>query len=734
MPTTITTDWIRPDRDPDHYMLDLRNVDTIHEIRTRYRGITYYRSLDPASPLWETYWPHPVPYEHHGIWCTIVDNPTTDNPPKWKHPPSVVEYLHGPQDHHHNGPLPHSFQLTFAANPNNAYTSFTQALAQIIVVVGNVAPDQQTLQNSGLAGTMLPYINGELQEIPRVFNVQMQGPWGTINRTTDSLLNSGLTSWPHPMSPTHPWTPFFYYQRPHWNQAVISETSTNIVYGQNVTITVSAQDGEPYHARIWAMVRIWPQEIIAHMYNPVLRVFDSTARNNYWQTGTGSFGTVDHNEVTDWVEIAQLRDHATAYDWEKHRYTVRSGSHAAGPIASSLRLGAFQLSYDVTYTAAEPVVTTDDASNILDKSAQLNAEVTDTGGENPNRYFRWGETSESLDNIEDCGVHPDADEDTYYTVINDLDPQTTYYFQAYAENSAGIGEGDIKSFTTAIPAPQVETLTATDLSHDQARIRGNVVETNGPDPVRFIRYGISADQMSQVIDCGTGGTGEYSAMATSLIPNKTYYFQAYATNANGTGYGNIKAFKMHKQPKYIEGGAFSAFEVVLDKATTINEITLYPLAHKPTEIVHIIAEDDVNQESHNVHKIVGIYADIKPFSITREHTITFESISVKRIEVLLRQENHETSVYRIPEQYINSQELWDQIKLGYSEHRWDADRTANLINPSFIQNVIDRYSGWNSYLQQYEREIKDWEEHEDRVRIAWGKYEEALQAWREGQS
>jgi len=39
------------------------------------------------------------------------------------------------------------------------------------------------------------------------------------------------------------------------------------------------------------------------------------------------------------------------------------------------------------------------------------------------------------------------------------------------------------------------------------------------------------------------GTGSFSSNMTGLIPNTTYYVKAYATNSEGTGYGNILTFK-----------------------------------------------------------------------------------------------------------------------------------------------------------------------------------------------
>jgi len=38
------------------------------------------------------------------------------------------------------------------------------------------------------------------------------------------------------------------------------------------------------------------------------------------------------------------------------------------------------------------------------------------------------------------------------------------------------------------------------------------------------------------------GTGSYFSSVTGLTPGATYYLRAYATNRNGTGYGNTLSF------------------------------------------------------------------------------------------------------------------------------------------------------------------------------------------------
>ncbi len=39
------------------------------------------------------------------------------------------------------------------------------------------------------------------------------------------------------------------------------------------------------------------------------------------------------------------------------------------------------------------------------------------------------------------------------------------------------------------------------------------------------------------------GIGAFKSSLSNLTPNTTYYFRAYATNTQGTGYGKVESFK-----------------------------------------------------------------------------------------------------------------------------------------------------------------------------------------------
>jgi len=118
---------------------------------------------------------------------------------------------------------------------------------------------------------------------------------------------------------------------------------------------------------------------------------------------------------------------------------------------------------------------------------------------------------------------------------------TTYYVRAYAANVYGKSYGELKSFTTSPPVlPLVwpPSFDINDISNTAAS-GVFVVVNNGGDPVteRGIRY--STDRVNYTYvpsETLTGkDIGTFTAKLTGLSPNITYYAQAYAINAVGTG-------------------------------------------------------------------------------------------------------------------------------------------------------------------------------------------------------
>jgi hypothetical protein len=104
---------------------------------------------------------------------------------------------------------------------------------------------------------------------------------------------------------------------------------------------------------------------------------------------------------------------------------------------------------------APPVPPTVDnvaALDIGNTVARIGAQIASTGGLNPHLYIGWGTSDDgtgSWQNTADLGIQGTG---TYYTDLSALTPGTTYYYRAYATNSAGTGwAGSTATFTTSTP-------------------------------------------------------------------------------------------------------------------------------------------------------------------------------------------------------------------------------------------------------------------------------------------
>lgn len=123
--------------------------------------------------------------------------------------------------------------------------------------------------------------------------------------------------------------------------------------------------------------------------------------------------------------------------------------------------------------------------------------------------------------------------------LTGLNINTTYYVRAYAVNSIGVGYSDQQSFTTkdglAIISTAQATSTATSITTG-----GDITDDGGyAISERGVCYSLSNAEPSitdEKVISGKG-KGSFSVSITGLTAGTTYYIRAYATNANGTAYG-----------------------------------------------------------------------------------------------------------------------------------------------------------------------------------------------------
>ena len=130
---------------------------------------------------------------------------------------------------------------------------------------------------------------------------------------------------------------------------------------------------------------------------------------------------------------------------------------------------------------------------------------------------------------------------SFMSQLINLSPGTTYYVRAYASNTEGTSYGDEVTFTTEkSDLPILQTTPISNVTSTTATSGGTIVyEGKGSVTARGVCW--SVNNLPTLMDRSTingQGTGDFTSTITGMDPDSTYYVRAYATNSEGTAYGN----------------------------------------------------------------------------------------------------------------------------------------------------------------------------------------------------
>ncbi len=133
---------------------------------------------------------------------------------------------------------------------------------------------------------------------------------------------------------------------------------------------------------------------------------------------------------------------------------------------------------------------------------------------------------------------------TYVSNLTGLNPGTTYYVRAYATNSAGTAYGPQGTVTTLVDVPVVTTETVSDVTATTATGGGVVVSEGGRSvTARGICWSTGTNPtVSNNKSTDGSGPGSFVSAMTGLTRGTLYYVRAYATNSEGTSYGEQESF------------------------------------------------------------------------------------------------------------------------------------------------------------------------------------------------
>ena len=220
--------------------------------------------------------------------------------------------------------------------------------------------------------------------------------------------------------------------------------------------------------------------------------------------------------------------------------------------------GRYDLGIITIKGPSAPTVETAEVTNIKSKMATGGGKVTSSGG------FAITKRGVCWSTLQYPTVANDHTEDgtgagEFFSNIGNLQPNTTYYVRAYAENEKGVAYGNQVIFKSASGIPTVTTTLVRVDSKTAVFCEGNVTD-EGDSPViaRGICWGTSTPNVNgQKTSEGDGAGGFSTSIAVTNVHTQNLYFRAYATNESGTAYGEAIMID-HRNPynlfKVTEGG------------------------------------------------------------------------------------------------------------------------------------------------------------------------------------
>ncbi len=190
-------------------------------------------------------------------------------------------------------------------------------------------------------------------------------------------------------------------------------------------------------------------------------------------------------------------------------------------------------------------VITEKISDITLTSATIYGNVIDDGGASVTARGICYSTSQNP-TTSNSNVTSGSGTGSFRCTLSGLSAGTTYYVRAYATNSNGTAYSGQRAFTTAttVSVPTVTTGTVSSITTSSASVSGNVTSDGGARVnARGICYSTSQNPTISNTKVTSGsGTGSFSCSLTGLTAGTTYYVRAYATNSEGTAYGEQLSF------------------------------------------------------------------------------------------------------------------------------------------------------------------------------------------------
>jgi uncharacterized protein (TIGR02145 family) len=220
-----------------------------------------------------------------------------------------------------------------------------------------------------------------------------------------------------------------------------------------------------------------------------------------------------------------------------------------------------------------PSLTTTAATNVTATSLTTGGNITSDGGQGiSKRGICWA--NHTGPTVADSITNDGSGGGSFTSNLTNLGANTIYYIRAYASNPSGTAYGDEIMVTTSQGVPSVTTTAISNIQPLSAVSGGNVTNDGGASVTeRGVVYSTTANPtISNNKITGGTGTGTFTVTLSPLASQQTYYVRAYATNSNGTAYGNQVQFNASSANTVtdIDGNVYPYITLCGVTITTVN--------------------------------------------------------------------------------------------------------------------------------------------------------------------
>jgi hypothetical protein len=239
-----------------------------------------------------------------------------------------------------------------------------------------------------------------------------------------------------------------------------------------------------------------------------------------------------------------------------------------------LFVASFSVMHSCKKKPTIPTLTTLNISEITQTSAVSGGNITDNGGVSIiSRGICWDNSENPT--ITTNRTNEGSGNGSFISNLTSLTPNIKYYVRAYATNEIGIAYGNEVTFiTNQVVTPTVSTAALSSITSYTAVSGGEVTFDGGSQVTsRGVCWSTTVNPNTSNSNTSDGeGAGTFNSKITGLTSKTTYYVRAYATNSEGTSYGNEVAFTTN--PAY--------GQIIVDDLTLSEDIVC------PSNIVHTI--------------------------------------------------------------------------------------------------------------------------------------------------